>query len=59
MKQEDRMVYAMGGLEYEKSIKEKNNQERVNKFSALISKYAKYISIEDAINMALDDMRRN
>lgn len=53
------MVYAMGGLEYEKSIKEKNNQERVNKFSALISKYAKYISIEDAINMALDDMRRN
>ena len=46
----------MGGLEYEKALKEKRNHDKVNRFSQLILKYAAYTSIEDAINMALDDI---
>ncbi len=56
MNQEDRKVFSMGGLEYEKALRERKNQEKVNRFSPLISKYAAYTSIEDAINMALDDI---
>lgn len=56
MNQEDRKVFSMGGLEYEKALRERKNQEKVNRFSQLISKYAAYTSIEDAINMALDDI---
>lgn len=56
MNHEDRKVFSMGGLEYEKALRERKNQEKVNRFSQLISKYATYTSIEDAINMALDDI---
>ncbi len=56
MNQEDRRAFSMGGLEYEKALKEKRNHDKVNRFSQLILKYAAYTSIEDAINMALDDI---